>query len=89
MIAKNAKRLVLAVGLALLVPGMAGAAGFSPINDSFWEALLARAWDGLTSVWASAGTSNPQGNQGTNTGATIDPNGACAGDCGASIDPNG
>jgi hypothetical protein len=93
MVAKNAKRLVLAVGLALLLPAMAGAAGFGSIDDSSWGALtfFSRAWEGLTSLWTGGGSIDPNG-EGTNGGGSIDPNGlgACVpGDCGGSIDPNG
>jgi hypothetical protein len=90
-IRKTAKRFVLAVGFALLLPGVAGAAGFRPAERSFWEdwenpaALFARIWESweeLTGVWM--------------TGGSIDPNGegpdrpeACAGsDCTPVIDPN-
>jgi hypothetical protein len=100
MIAKNAKRLILVVGLALLAPGVAGAAGVGSVEPSFWgeladsTALFSRAWERLASLWTGGGSIDPNG-EGTNGGASIDPNGgvngsgACVGDCGASIDPNG
>jgi hypothetical protein len=86
MVPKNMKRLVLAVGLALLLPGAAGAAGFGAAGDSFWGRLadpveaFARFWDGLTSVWTGGGSVDPNGGtSGAQSG----------GDGGGSIDPNG
>jgi hypothetical protein len=81
MIAKSAKRFLIAAGLALLLPGMAGAAGFGPAQDSFWEALVSRLWDGLVSVWTAGGSVDPNGGE---NGTGSDP-----GDSGGSIDPNG
>lgn len=88
---RNAKRFLLALGLALLLPGVAGAAGSGPAaEDSLWgrladpAAFFARVWEGLTSLWTSGASIDPNG--------ADDPNGAatCAGpECGASIDPNG
>jgi hypothetical protein len=99
-IGKHAKRLLLAAGLALLLPGVAGAAGFGPAEPSFWEwaqpaALFGRLWDGLTGLWTSGGAATDPNGEGTNGGATAPggegANGAgvCVGDCGPSIDPNG
>jgi hypothetical protein len=88
MIAKNAKRWLLAVVLALLLPGAAGAADFGPANDSFWRlanpaALFGRLWEGLTSLWAAGPSIDPNGEGAEGVGV-------CSGsDCGASIDPNG
>ena len=90
-IRKTVKRFVLAVGFALLLPGMAGAAGFGPAEPSFWEdwaakpaALLARVWEGWEGLM-SLGTA----------GMTIDPNGegsgtgSCTcGECGPATDPD-
>lgn len=91
MVPKNMKRLVLAVGLTLLLPGAAGAAGFGAAGDSFWRQLadpveaFARFWDGLTSAWMGGGSIDPNGNP---TGGG--PNGAQGnGDGGGSVDPNG
>lgn len=90
MTARSAKRFLIAAGLALLLPGMAGAAGFGPVQDSFWEALVSRMWNGLVSVWTA-----DSGGEGTNAGGSIDPNGgengtgSDDGDAGGSIDPNG
>jgi hypothetical protein len=91
-IGKTAKRFLLALGLALLLPGAAGAAGSGAAEPSFWEdwanpaALVARLWESwgeLTGVWTNGDSIDPNG-EGTN-GA-----GSCAGsDCGPSIDPNG
>ena len=91
MVPKNMKRLVLAVGLALLLPGAAGAAGFGAAGDSCWRQMadpveaFARFWDGLTSVWTGGGSVDPNGNPtgGETNGAQGD------GDGGGSIDPNG
>lgn len=87
---KNAKRFVLAAGFALLLPGMAGAAGSGPAERSFWEdwanpaALLARVWEGLVGVWTDGSSIDPPTGEGVNGGGT------CPGsDCGGSIDPNG
>lgn len=94
MIARSAKRFLIAAGLALLLPGMAGAAGFGPAQDSFWETLVSRMWNGLVSVWTVGGSIDPNG-EGTNAGGSIDPNGgesgtgSESGDGGGSIDPNG
>jgi hypothetical protein len=91
-IGKTAKRFLLALGLALLLPGVAGAAGFGAAEPSFWEdwanpaALVARlweSWEGLTGVWTNSGSIDPNGD-GTN-GAVV----CTGGDCGGSIDPNG
>lgn len=87
MVAKNTKRLVLAVGLALLLPGAAGAAGFGVAGDSLWGRLadpaevIARFWDGVTSLWTGGGSVDPNG--GPTSGAQA------GGDGGGSIDPNG
>ena len=104
MIGKNAKRLLLVLSLALLLPGTAGAAGFGAAEPSFWEesaAIFSRFWEswtGLTGLWTSGGSIDPHGGAGTNGdgGGSIDPNGglngagACtAGDCGITVDPNG
>jgi len=88
---KTAKRFVLAAGFALLLPGMAGAAGFGPAEPSFWgglanpAALVARIWDGwegLMSLWTAGMTVDPNGN---GNGA-----GACTGGgCDTTTDPNG
>jgi hypothetical protein len=86
---KNAKRFLLALGLALLLPGMAGAAGFGPVDDSLWgrladpEALFARIWDDLTDLWTSGASIDPNGEGPDGAGSCVGP------DCGASIDPNG
>lgn len=92
---KNAKRLVLAFGLALLIPGVAGAAGFGTMERSFWggladpAAVFARVWEGLAGLWTGGGSIDPNG-ESADGGGSIDPNGLCAGsDCGSSIDPNG
>jgi hypothetical protein len=95
MSTRNAKRFLIAVGLALLLPGMAGAAGFGPVQDSLWEAFVSRLWDGLVSVWTSGGPVDDPDGEGTNGGGSIDPNGgengtgSDSGDGGGSIDPNG
>lgn len=87
--AKNAKRLLLALGLALLLPGMAAAADFGSADDSLWgrladpAALIARLWDGLTSIWTSGASIDPNGEGPDGAGVCPRP------DCGASIDPNG
>jgi len=92
MVVKNAKRILVAAGLALLLPGVAGAAGFGPAAEpSFWAGLanpaelLARiwdGWDGLASLWTSGMTIDPNGG---GDGAGVCP----GGDCGPTIDPNG
>jgi hypothetical protein len=89
MVAKNAKRFLLVAGLSLLLPGIAGAAGFGRAAEpSFWEALsdpagfLARVWNNLTGIETSGASIDPNG--GMNGGAVC-----TNGDCGASIDPNG
>jgi len=92
---KNAKRLLLVIGLALL-PGAAGAADFGASKPSFWEwanpsALFGRFWDGLgdlTGLWTNGGSIDPNGGEGTDNGGSIDPNGAES-DSGGSIDPHG
>jgi hypothetical protein len=94
-IRKTAKRFVLAAVLALLLPGVAGAAGFDPAElssaePSFWEdwaakpaAFFARVWEGLTGVWTAGVPAGP-GDEGADRPDT------CVGtDCGPSIDPNG
>jgi hypothetical protein len=84
----NAKHLLLALGLILLLPGMAGAAGFGPVDDSLWgkladpAALAARIWEGLTSIWTGGGSIDPNGGEGVNGSGS-------GGDGGGSIDPNG
>jgi hypothetical protein len=100
MVPKNAKRFLLALGIALL-PGVAGAAGFGGGGGSFWGRLadpmelLGRAWDGLTSLWTGGGSVDPNGGAGTDGGGSVDPNGGGtsgargSGDGGGSIDPNG
>ena len=87
---RNAKRFLLALGLALLLPGVAGAAGFGPAaEDSLWgrlaepAALFARLWEGLTSLWTSGASIDPNGEGPDGAGTCVGP------DCGASIDPNG
>lgn len=86
---KNAKRFLLALGLALLLPGMAGAAGFGTADDSLWgrladpAELFARLWDGLTDVMTSGASIDPNDEGPDGAGACVVP------DCGASIDPNG
>lgn len=88
MVPKNMKRLVLAVGLTLLLPGAAGAAGFGVAGDSFWGRLgdpvevFARFWEGVASVWTGGGSVDPNGGGPTN-GAQG------GGDGGGSVDPNG
>lgn len=84
---KIGKRFLLALGLVLLLPGMARAADFGPAEDSFWgrladpAAFFARAWDELTSLWTSSASIDPTGEE---------PGTVCVGtQCGASIDPNG
>lgn len=100
MIAKKAKRFLLASGLALLLPGAAGAAGFGPAEHSFWGAeiftRLWASWGEVTGLWMNGGSIDPHGGEGTNGGGSVDPNGggmngagACIRDCGATIDPNG
>ena len=96
---RNAKRLLLVLGLALLLPGTAGAAGFGLAEPSFWSgaaALFDRLWDGLTADWTNGGSIDPNGGEGTDNGGSIDPNGGLSGvgfcrseDCHATIDPNG
>ena len=90
---KKAKRFLVAAGLALLLPGVAGAADFGPMGDSFWGGLFGQVWEGLTGVWTAGGSIDPNGMDGADAGGSIDPNGglngACVGDCGPSIDPNG
>ncbi len=83
MAAKNLKRFLLVLGIALLLPGGAGAADSGAVERSLWEdgaAFFARVWDGLTGVW-------------TGSGPIGDPNGlgegTDGGDGGGSIDPNG
>lgn len=98
---RNAKRLLLlVVGLALLLPGAAGAADFGREEASFWAwaspaALFDRlweSWDGLTGLWTNGGAIDPFG-EGTDGAGSVDPNGgtngACFRDCGPTIDPNG
>jgi hypothetical protein len=90
MVTKNAKRLLLALGLALLLPGVAGAADFGRVERSFWEdwanpaelaARLLESWGELTGLWTSGGSIDPNGTDGA---------GVCVGsDCGGSIDPHG
>ena len=84
---KIGKRFLLALGLVLLLPGMAAAADASPAENSFWErladpgAFFARVWGELANLWTSGSSTNPNGEE---AGA------ACVGpECGASIDPNG
>ena len=92
MVSKKTKRLVLAVGLALLLPGAAGAAGFGVAGNSFWGRLgdpveiFARLWDGVTSLWTGGGSVDPNGNP-NGGGPTSGSQGG--GDGGGSIDPNG
>lgn len=96
MVPKNAKRFLLALGIALL-PSVAGAAGFGAAGDSFWGrmadpmALFGRLWEGVTSIWTGGGSVDPNGTgEGTNGGGSVDPNGAQgSGDGGGSVDPNG
>jgi hypothetical protein len=84
MVAKNANRFLLALGLALLLPGAAGAADFGRVERSFLEdwanpaELAARLWESwgeLTGVWAGGGSIDPNGGEGTDGGGSIDPNG--------------
>lgn len=87
MVPKKMKRLVLAVGLALLLPGAAGAAGFGMAGDSFWGRLadpvevFTRFWDGVASLWMGGGSVDPNGKPesgaqgGGEGGGSIDPNG--------------
>lgn len=90
-IRKTAKRFVLAAGFALLLPGVAGAAGFGPAERSSWAdwanpaALFARvweSWEGLAGVWMTGGSIDPNG-EGT------DRPGACGSGCDPVIDPDG
>ena len=85
---KIGKRFLLALGLVLLLPGMAGAADVGPAEDSFWgrladpTELFARVWGELTGLWTSGTSAGPNGEE---PGAAV-----CVGtECGASIDPNG
>ncbi len=87
---KTAKRFVLAAGFALLLPGVAGAAG-SGLAEPSWEgwgdtaALFARlweGWDGLKSLWTAGMTVDPNGTDGNGAGSCT------GGDCGAAIDPH-
>ncbi len=97
MIGRNAKRLLLVVGLALLLPGAAGAAGFGPAEPSFWSwsgaaALFDRLWEGwgeLTGVATNGGSIDPNGGGTTENGGSIDPHGGGTTENGGSIDPHG
>lgn len=95
MVPKNAKRFLLAVAIVLL-PGVAGAAGFGAEGGSFWSSFFGRLWEGVTSVWTGGGSVDPNGGgEGTNGGGSVDPNGGGTnglgenGDGGGSVDPNG